>query len=102
MRRDHRGHLVKAAIPGWVKREVVLRLGATPGTTSPAACHYCGAAGDIWWPLTYTGRVGAHMVLTGLEFDHVYPESRGGATTPDNLVLACRPCNRAKGSKVLV
>ncbi|MGN6216333.1 MAG: HNH endonuclease [Solirubrobacterales bacterium] len=31
------------------------------------------------------------------EVDHVDPRARGGATTPANLVAACRPCNKAKG-----
>jgi len=29
--------------------------------------------------------------------DHVAPRARGGATTPANLVAACRCCNRTKG-----
>lgn len=100
-RSDHRGHFVKRAIPGSVKQVVVERAGATPGTTSPIECHYCGREGTIWWPLTYTGKVGSHMVMRGFEFDHVYPESKGGATTPENIVISCRPCNRSKKDKVL-
>lgn len=91
----------KATIPGWVKCEVVRHVGAEPGKTTPAACHYCGAAGGVWWPLTYTGKVGAWVVPVDLEFDHVYPESKGGPTTPENIVLACRPCNRSKGAKII-
>jgi len=90
----------KRAIPGPVKVAVARRSGATPGQTTPATCHYCGFQGEIWWPLTYLNKVGAHMITKGLEFDHVYPEFRGGEATPDNIVLACRPCNRAKGAKV--
>lgn len=33
-----------------------------------------------------------------LGLDHVFPRSRGGADTPDNLVAACFPCNRKKSS----
>lgn len=33
--------------------------------------------------------------------DHVIPRAQGGASTPDNLVPSCAPCNRAKGSKPL-
>jgi hypothetical protein len=95
--RDHRGHFRKATIPGRVKAAVVAALGAKPGTTTPVRCHYCGAAGEVWWPLTSTGKVGAHMVTTPLEFDHVIPEIAGGPTSPENLVLACRRCNRSKG-----
>ncbi len=32
--------------------------------------------------------------------DHVYPESRGGATELGNLVTACRKCNVAKRAQV--
>jgi 5-methylcytosine-specific restriction endonuclease McrA len=34
-----------------------------------------------------------------LTFDHVLPRSRGGATSWDNIVSACHPCNRRKGSR---
>jgi 5-methylcytosine-specific restriction endonuclease McrA len=90
----------KRAIPGPSKVAVARRFGALPGQTTPAHCVYCGADGEIWWPLTYTGKVGCHMVTTGLEFDHIYPESKGGTSDPENLTLACRPCNRAKKDKV--
>lgn len=35
-----------------------------------------------------------------LEFDHIIPVSRGGATTARNLQLLCRSCNRAKATKI--
>ncbi len=41
-------------------------------------CQYCGT--------------GEHLTL-----DHVYPKSKGGKTTWDNLVTACRKCNSRKG-----
>lgn len=31
-----------------------------------------------------------------IEFDHVIPHSRGGPTTPENLRILCRECNRKK------
>lgn len=34
-----------------------------------------------------------------LECDHVVPISRGGSNDDDNLVTACRPCNRSKRDK---
>ena len=46
-------------------------------------CRYCGTRGER------------------LECDHVVPVSRGGETTLENLVTACRPCNRSKGAKPL-
>lgn len=44
-------------------------------------CRYCGAS-DV-----------------PLECDHVKPLARGGSNEPDNLVTACRTCNRAKHDK---
>jgi 5-methylcytosine-specific restriction endonuclease McrA len=35
-----------------------------------------------------------------LTFDHVIPRSRGGRTTWENIVTACRSCNIRKGSKL--
>ena len=32
-----------------------------------------------------------------IHMDHVIPESKGGATTYDNLQVTCRKCNLAKG-----
>lgn len=45
------------------------------------ACTYCGR-NDV-----------------KLHCDHVIPYSRGGATTADNLVAACKPCNSSKKDK---
>ncbi len=42
-------------------------------------CAYCGNAADT--------------------LDHVKPRHKGGATVTTNLVPACRPCNRKKGSE---
>jgi hypothetical protein len=34
-----------------------------------------------------------------LEFEHLYPEARGGATVRENLWLACTRCNDFKGDR---
>lgn len=43
-------------------------------------CRFCGSA-------------------SMLEADHIFPESRGGATTLDNLQTLCRSCNARKGAR---
>ncbi|MEU0198601.1 MULTISPECIES: RNA-guided endonuclease IscB [unclassified Streptomyces] len=45
------------------------------------SCAYCGVS------------------AVPLNVEHVRPRSRGGSDRISNLVLACSPCNRAKGSK---
>lgn len=46
------------------------------------SCHYCGRS-DI--PMTR---------------DHVVPRRSGGRTVQWNIVLACKPCNHAKDSRM--
>jgi 5-methylcytosine-specific restriction endonuclease McrA len=46
-------------------------------------CQYCGCA------LNYKNS----------SIDHVMPRSRGGSNSWDNIVSACKPCNRRKGNR---
>lgn len=46
-------------------------------------CQYCGVC----------------LPASELTADHVVPRSLGGATTWDNVVTACAPCNRRKGCR---
>jgi 5-methylcytosine-specific restriction endonuclease McrA len=45
-------------------------------------CQYCGARSN-------------------LTVDHVVPRSKGGASTWENIVASCAPCNRRKGNTLL-
>lgn len=49
-------------------------------------------------------RDGAQCVACGardyLEFDHIIPHSKGGASTLGNVQLLCRKCNGAKGARI--
>lgn len=51
-------------------------------------CHYCAAA--LGW---------GHESVTHPEIEHKTPKSRGGSDDLENLVLACRPCNRTKATQ---
>lgn len=42
-------------------------------------CRYCGGSANT--------------------LDHLYPYSRGGEDTPENLVASCRSCNSKKGDR---
>ena len=46
-------------------------------------CQYCGARQNA----------------DALTLDHITPRARGGASSPENLVAACLPCNNRKGSR---
>src|SRR5213082_38074 len=45
-------------------------------------CQYCGARSN-------------------LTVDHVIPKSKGGASSWENIVASCAPCNRRKGDHLL-
>jgi 5-methylcytosine-specific restriction endonuclease McrA len=47
-------------------------------------CQYCSEA----------------FASSELTFEHVIPRSRGGQTTWSNIVTACVPCNKGKGSSL--
>ncbi len=45
---------------------------------------------------------GAEPWRRDLTFEHVLPRSSGGATVAENGLVACRRCNRARGSRAVV
>lgn len=42
---------------------------------------------------------GCRVSLSKFTFDHVFPQSRGGETTWENIVCACGKCNRRKRNR---
>lgn len=72
--RTYDGYPVRGV--SFTRRNVYKRDGHT--------CQYCGA------------RPGLHE----LTIDHVIPRSRGGASSWENCVTACRPCNARKANRL--
>ncbi|MCB1538011.1 MAG: HNH endonuclease [Rhodospirillales bacterium] len=64
-----------------------------PAVQTPAFTRFNVFLRDQW-KCQYCGERFKTQQLT---FDHVIPRSRGGRTSWDNIVTACRPCNTAKG-----
>jgi 5-methylcytosine-specific restriction endonuclease McrA len=76
-------------------------------------CHYCGKKGTLIrrygkpCVVENPNNVNLEIIVrsyNGLdvipfEIDHVFPLCDGGNNAPDNLVLSCFKCNRAKGKK---
>lgn len=86
---------VAAALEGALR--VAKRLVLTPGQLDTRSIPQEVKA-EVWQ------RDGGRCVECGsghyLEFDHIIPLSRGGATSPGNLQILCRACNRSKGARI--
>lgn len=87
----------KIAIPLPVRRQVAEKYSCAPGESVDAECFYCGAPGQVHWHRLFSGRPSGWVTFPGLELDHANPEADGGETSIENIVLACRQCNRSKG-----
>ncbi|MFI6869196.1 TerD family protein [Nocardia sp. NPDC050406] len=76
---------------------VAKRLALTPGQRDTRSIPQEVKA-EVWQ------RDGGKCVECGdshyLEFDHIIPLSRGGATSAANLQILCRACNRVKGARI--
>lgn len=83
----------KRAIPNEERRRLAARYGASWGSSTSVACHYCNEPGSIHW-----AQDRCWPIFT-LEIDHVVPEFHGGASVAENFVLACQHCNRSKGAR---
>lgn len=86
----------KLAIPSEVRLVVARRHECKPGLAVQAECFYCGSPGKVHWHIGSRGKPTKWIYLSDLEFDHFVSELRGGENNQNNLVLACRSCNRAK------
>lgn len=42
---------------------------------------------------------GGRVALSAYTYDHVVPRAQGGTTCWENVVVACVPCNQAKGGR---
>ncbi|MGV9411734.1 TerD family protein [Nocardia sp. NPDC003693] len=88
-------HHVAATLEGALR--VAKRLALTPGKLDTRTIPQEVKA-QVWQ------RDGGKCVECGdshyLEFDHIIPLSRGGATSAPNLQILCRACNRVKGARI--
>ncbi|WP_280361152.1 TerD family protein [Nocardia wallacei] len=87
--------LVAAAMEGALR--VAKRLALAPGRRDRRSIPPEIKA-EVW--RRDGGRCGECGATHYLEFDHVIPLSRGGATSAANLQILCRACNRTKGSRI--
>jgi 5-methylcytosine-specific restriction endonuclease McrA len=55
-------------------------------------CRFCGTE------VRYFNTGFKRLALPHAEIDHIFPRSRGGETTPENLQLLCNTCNSQKGT----
>ena len=82
----------KSSIPYRLKTFVTLR--------DKGMCQCCGKVGKI------RPRFGCYFLAyekiygdwVSFDIGHIYPESLGGETTAENLLLMCRRCNRRLGA----
>lgn len=88
----------KTPVPLRERRAIATKYGCEPGQSMSADCYYCGMRGQIIWHRLSNGKPSSWVQFSGLEIDHFVSENQGGSTQSSNLVLACRECNRSKGT----
>lgn len=69
-------------------------------TTQGGLCWYCGVevAHSTDWTPTETGFI-LNSPRRSCAIEHQIPRCNGGTNAPENLVLACAPCNSQKGRR---
>lgn len=92
----------KLAIPSEARRALAIKYGCQPGERKDVTCYHCGIPGAIHWFRLASGKPSAWVTFPGLEMDHVEPEASGGSNSSKNLVLACRSCNRSRGTTSII
>jgi 5-methylcytosine-specific restriction endonuclease McrA len=109
---DNVSRVARRKITPAMRRQVARRYGLTDdGVEHNLWCAYCGAPGTMtWYPAGTPIRVAGDreatpapysFVVTDLDYDHVDALSKDGANTPENLLLACGPCNASKHDRPL-
>jgi 5-methylcytosine-specific restriction endonuclease McrA len=63
-------------------------------------CWYCMAEGLLFWTIAPGETYGFIRLEDGFEWDHIIPVSRGGTNEPENIEIACHPCNASKFNHV--
>ena len=64
-------------------------------------CFYCPAALTLdRLPLPAPARAERRLAVRAVSPDHFYPFAQDGSDRPWNVVLACVPCNEAKGGRM--
>jgi 5-methylcytosine-specific restriction endonuclease McrA len=85
----------RPSIPVAIRRELAVRHGCNPGELVRVKCN-CGHEGFICWIIRGRQKLG-WVQISDLEIDHIKPLFLGGLSTPENVQLLCRACNRRKG-----
>lgn len=94
--------MARPAINRAMREAVASRYGAEPGDIIHIGCYYCRALIWIDWSDHRRVRFLDRDDRPFPELDHVEPLFWGGAHSAENLVPACRHCNRSKGPRRLV
>jgi len=90
----------KKAIPASARKALALNAGFSLGGRISCNCAKCGKEGEIVGFTKRNGQPSQWFCISGLEIDHIHPESKGGTAEVSNLQLLCRKCNRTKGDRV--
>lgn len=60
-------------------------------------CHYCKKP-LAWLRVDTCDPIWRRIYSEGATMDHIIPQSKGGRHEASNLVVACFPCNQARGN----